>query len=721
MSRDGTGGAVPPSDSGEPSEVTEGHREHAYRPSDEERCRILDQLPVPVAYFGRDQLLALANRAAAESVARPAESLVGLLPGEIEPGLYMEGGQGLVEAIERVLRTGQGELYETQLVMEGSEHIRQAAMSPVRNAAGEVEGVSVVTLDTTDQFWARRRLALLNKAGMRIGSTLDVGRTAEELAELAVEDFADFVTVDLLSEVVAGDEARSVLNRDSISFHRAAQCSVLEGCPESIVAVGETHAYDSDSVVGRTLIKGEPARMVLDEVALRRWRTIEPVRSQSMRDHKIHSVMVVPLRARGVILGTTLFCRHRTPGAFGAADLQLAAELVSRAAVCVDNARRYTRERATALALQRSLLPRRAARQKAVEVTARYLPNTDGAGIGGDWFDVIPLSGARVALVVGDVVGHGLHASATMGRLRTAVRTLADVDLAPDELLTQLDDLALTLDREQPADGPEGGQVAGATCLYAVYDPATGHCTMARAGHPEPVLTRPGGSAEQLRLPPGPPLGVGGLPFESAEFELPEDSRLALYTDGLIESVGRDTGQALAELRDLLGRPAHSLDEVCDTVMETLVPEHANDDVALLLARTRRLDADHYTSWDLPSDPAVVADARRRVAAQLAVWGLDDAVFTTELVVSELVTNAIRYGGDPIRLRLIRDTALICEVFDGSSTAPHLRRARMLDEGGRGLLLVASLTERWGTRYTGTGKAIWAEQPLTGVEDPGPA
>ncbi|MFC8643519.1 SpoIIE family protein phosphatase [[Kitasatospora] papulosa] len=721
MSRDGTGGAVPPSDSGEPSEVTEGDREHAYRPSDEERCRILDQLPVPVAYFGRDQLLALANRAAAESVARPAESLVGLLPGEIEPGLYMEGGQGLVEAIERVLRTGQGELYETQLVMEGSEHIRQAAMSPVRNAAGEVEGVSVVTLDTTDQFWARRRLALLNKAGMRIGSTLDVGRTAEELAELAVEDFADFVTVDLLSEVVAGDEARSVLNRDSISFHRAAQCSVLEGCPESIVAVGETHAYDSDSVVGRTLIKGEPARMVLDEVALRRWRTIEPVRSQSMRDHKIHSVMVVPLRARGVILGTTLFCRHRTPGAFGAADLQLAAELVSRAAVCVDNARRYTRERATALALQRSLLPRRAARQKAVEVTARYLPNTDGAGIGGDWFDVIPLSGARVALVVGDVVGHGLHASATMGRLRTAVRTLADVDLAPDELLTQLDDLALTLDREQPADGPEGGQVAGATCLYAVYDPATGHCTMARAGHPEPVLTRPGGSAEQLRLPPGPPLGVGGLPFESAEFELPEDSRLALYTDGLVESVGRDTGQALAELRDLLGRPAHSLDEVCDTVMETLVPEHANDDVALLLARTRRLDADHYTSWDLPSDPAVVADARRRVAAQLAVWGLDDAVFTTELVVSELVTNAIRYGGDPIRLRLIRDTALICEVFDGSSTAPHLRRARMLDEGGRGLLLVASLTERWGTRYTGTGKAIWAEQPLTGVEDPGPA
>ncbi|TXS13102.1 MULTISPECIES: SpoIIE family protein phosphatase [Streptomyces] len=721
MSRDGTGRAGPPPDSGEPTPVTAGDRPLVSVPSDEERSRILDQLPVPVAYFGRDMVLALANRAAGESVDRPVASLLGLLPGEIEPGLYLEGGKGLVEAIERVLRTGQAEPYETQLTMKGSEHIWQAAMSPVRDAAGEVQGVSVVILDTTEQVRARRRLALLNKAGMRIGSTLDVGRTAEELAELAVEDFADFVTVDLLSEVVAGDEARSVLHRDSINFHRAAQCSVLEGCPESVVAVGDTHAYEPDSVVGRTLIKGEPTRMVLDDAALRRWTTIEPARSQSMRDHRIHSVMVVPLKARGIILGTTLFCRHRTPGAFSAADLQLAAELVSRAAVCVDNARRYTRERATALALQRSLLPRRAARQRAVEVTARYLPNADGAGIGGDWFDVIPLSGARVALVVGDVVGHGLHAAATMGRLRTAVRTLADVDLAPDELLTQLDDLALALDREQPADGPEGGQVAGATCLYAVYDPATGHCTMARAGHPEPVVTRPGGSAELLRLPPGPPLGVGGLPFESAEFELPENSRIALYTDGLIETAGRDTAQALAELRDLLGRPARSIEEACDTVMESLVTEHPNDDVALLLARTRRLDADHYASWDLPSDPAVVSDARRRAAAQLAAWGLDDAVFTTELVVSELVTNAIRYGGDPIRLRLIRDTALICEVFDGSSTAPHLRRARMLDEGGRGLLLVASLTERWGTRYTGTGKTIWAEQPLPVVEEPDPA
>ncbi|HWU07710.1 MAG TPA: SpoIIE family protein phosphatase [Streptomyces sp.] len=702
----GSGGTAPAAAGGRPARGA----------SEEVRCAILEQLPVPVAYFGREQLLAMANAAAASSVGRPEASLVGLLPGEIEPGLFLEGGEGLAEAVERVLRTGKGEPYETHLMVQGSEHIWQAAMSPVRDAVGRVQGVSVVTLDTTDQFWARRRLAALNKASMRIGSTLDVGRTAEELAELGIEDFADFVTVDLLAEVLAGDEARSVAHRDRISFHRVAQRSVLEGCPESVVPLGEIHEYDRDSVVGRALTAGEPSRHTVDEEALRRWAADEPARTRSMRDNAIHSVLVVPLQARGVTLGIVLFCRHRTPGGFGTADLQLAAELVSRAAVCVDNARRYTRERATALALQRSLLPRRAARQQAVEVTARYLPNTDGAGVGGDWFDVIPLSGARVALVVGDVVGHGLHASATMGRLRTAVRTLADVDLAPEELLTQLDELVLTLDREQPADG---ARVAGATCLYAVYDPAAGCCTMAGAGHPEPMLVRPDGTVEQLRLPSGPPLGVGGPAFRAAEFELSEGSWLALYTDGLIERAGGDVDSALAELRDLLGRPSHSLEEACDTVMDVLVPEQPDDDVALLLARTRRLDAGHYASWDLAADPAVVSDARTRASAQLRAWGLDDAVFTTELVVSELVTNAIRYGGDPIRLRLIRDTALICEVFDGSSTAPHLRRARIFDEGGRGLLLVAGLTERWGTRYTGTGKTIWAEQPLPDVEEAG--
>lgn len=533
MSRDGTGRAGPPPDSGEPTPVTAGDRPLVSVPSDEERSRILDQLPVPVAYFGRDMVLALANRAAGESVDRPVASLLGLLPGEIEPGLYLEGGKGLVEAIERVLRTGQAEPYETQLTMKGSEHIWQAAMSPVRDAAGEVQGVSVVILDTTEQVRARRRLALLNKAGMRIGSTLDVGRTAEELAELAVEDFADFVTVDLLSEVVAGDEARSVLHRDSINFHRAAQCSVLEGCPESVVAVGDTHAYEPDSVVGRTLIKGEPTRMVLDDAALRRWTTIEPARSQSMRDHRIHSVMVVPLKARGIILGTTLFCfytAHR-----GRSVRRICS---SRPSSCHAQPSAWTTPGATHARGPRHSHcnaaccragPPASGPSRSPHATSRT-PTARGSAGTGSTSSRCPARGSRWWSVTSSATA--CTPRPPWAGLRTAVRTLADVDLAPDELLTQLDDLALALDREQPADGPEGGQVAGATCLYAVYDPATGHCTMARAlppragSHPSRRLRRTAAASSRATPRSGrTPLRVGRVRASREQSDRPVHGR----------------------------------------------------------------------------------------------------------------------------------------------------------------------------------------------------
>jgi serine phosphatase RsbU (regulator of sigma subunit)/anti-sigma regulatory factor (Ser/Thr protein kinase) len=430
----------------------------------------------------------------------------------------------------------------------------------------------------------------------------------------------------------------------------------------------------------------------------------------------IHSVMMVPLRARGVTLGMVHFLRHRTPESFGEDDLLLAEEIVTRAAVSVDNARRYTHERRTALALQRSLLPERSPALTAVEVAYRYLPAGSGADIGGDWFDAIQLSGARVALVVGDVVGHGIQASATMGRLRTAVRTLADVDLAPDELLTQLDDLVIRLDREEGPEargraGETSGEI-GATCLYAVYDPASRRCTLARAGHPPPALVTADGTVRFLDLPAGPPLGLGGLPYESTEVELAEGSLLALYTDGLVEAADRDIDVGLGLLRRALGSPADTLEETCDQVLDTVLTGRPADDTVLLLARTSALDSGQVRTWQLPRDPAAVAGARKVAGEQLATWGLEETAFATELIVSELVTNAIRYGDAPIQLRLIRDSTLICEVSDGSSTAPHMRRARVFDEGGRGLLLVAQVSERWGSRQTPTGKTIWAEQPL---------
>ncbi|MFG2918358.1 SpoIIE family protein phosphatase [Kitasatospora sp. NPDC048298] len=360
-----------------------------------------------------------------------------------------------------------------------------------------------------------------------------------------------------------------------------------------------------------------------------------------------------------------------------------------------------TREHTAALRLQRSLLPHRLPALSAVESASRYLPADTRSGVGGDWYDVIPLSGSRVGLVVGEVLGHGLRAAAAMGRLRVGVRVLARMDLDPDELLARLDDVV----REENGQGsPRGG---GVTCLYAVYDPVDGRCSLARAGHAPPVVADPAGGVRYAELPAGRPLGQGGPPFQHAELNLPAGSLIALYTDGLVEAV--DGRRGLAETLAGLHRPLESL---CDEALATLLPGPVDDDAVLLLVRTRRLDAGQIADWELVPDPAAVARARRLATDRLDEWGLAELAFTTELIVSELVTNAIRYAPGPVRVRLIRDRSLICEVSDTGHTSPHLRQAARDDEGGRGLYIIAQITERWGTRYTEDGKTIWTEQAL---------
>ncbi|MDW8806694.1 SpoIIE family protein phosphatase [Streptomyces scabiei] len=677
----------------------------------------LDQLPVPIALFDHDGLAVSANSAMEKVMGRPQRDLLGRRVGESVDGRRrLPGFEGLDAAVRSVLRTGEPMPFEAWLRAPGEarEHAWLVSLSPLRDASGDVRGMCLAAIDSTEQFLARRRLSMLNESGDRIGSTLDVTRTAEELAEVCTDHLADFVIVDLLDSVRAGEEATVSPGTDPLVFRRTAQRSVLEGCPEAVIPVGSRHGYVAGSPPDRALTTGRAVLFEVDDATGRLWAG-SAERARSIEAHGIHSIMAVPLRARGITLGLSILSRHRTAEPFGEDDLLLAEELAARAAVCVDNARRYTRERAIALELQRSLLPHRAPHQAAVEVASRYQPASTRAGIGGDWFDVIPLSGARVGLVVGDVVGHGVQASATMGRLRTAVRTLADVDLAPDELLTQLDDIVLRLDSERTADEAEDahspGEI-GATCLYAVYDPVSRRCSIARAGHPPPALISPDGEVAFLDLPIGPPLGVGGLPFETAEFDVPEGSVFALYTDGLVQAPDRDLDDGLARLRQALSGTDRALEETCDGVLRSLLTDRPADDVALLLARTRALDADRVATWEVPADPAFVGHARKLACDQLAAWRLEEVSFVTELIVSELVTNAIRYGGSPIQLRLIRDTTLICEVSDSSSTAPHMRRARAFDEGGRGLLLVAQLTQRWGSRHTRTGKTIWAEQAL---------
>lgn len=670
--------------------------------------RAFTQAPIAMALYDQDGHQLRANDEMAYVSGRPEGETRGRLLTELLPDPPLNE---LARLGTQVLRNGRPARADIRVTVPGEERERAwtTFLTPVKDDAGRTHGLAAAALDTTREYLARRRLSLVNEATARIGTTLDLTRTAQELADVTCGRFADAVTVDLLASVLA--DVRPEEGAPATELRRVARCAT-HGTPPAPCPAHGTIPLAPRSLPARVLASGRAASFHLGgHTGPCRWSAGELTFDECARGDGIHSVLAVPLKARGQVLGLAQFARGRSSGPFDEDDVLVAEDITARAATCIDNARRYTRERAVAVTLQRSLLPARPAAQNAVDVASRYLPACSEAGVGGDWFDVIPLSGTRVALVVGDVVGHGLYASATMGRLRTAVRTLADLDMAPDELLTHLDDLVLQHQREEHDPGVPGAfDELCATCLYVVYDSLTRRCEMASAGHPAPVLLAPGGTAEFLDLPHGPPLGLGGLPFESREVPLPEGGVLALYTDGLVESADHDIRHGGDRLLRAMTGAAGSLEETCDTVLDALLPEKPGDDVALLLARTRALPGDRTRAWDLASAPSAVADARALATRQLAVWGLGDLAFTTELVVSELVTNAIRYGAGPIRLRLIHDTRLICEVSDTGQTAPRLRRARTFDEGGRGLFLVAQLTDRWGTRYTPDGKTIWAEQ-----------
>ncbi|MFI1164600.1 SpoIIE family protein phosphatase [Streptomyces sp. NPDC020801] len=670
------------------------------------------QSPCILAIFDTDLRVARANAAMERAFSRTQDELRGLRLADIAPG---PGGEETVRRMLAVLRTGEPQ--EAEVAPPAAGAVRSASLTPLKDPDGRVRAVCLTAPQDLPGFGSPApQPALVPKdAAARIGTTLDLGRTVQELGDVTVPPLADVTVVDLLDFPRSAQEA-PIAATEPVVLRRAALRSVVAGSPESADAVGGTTAYPAASPPAECLATGRPARYEAAEPSFGRWLERDPGAAW-LREHGIHSLMAVPLLAHDSTLGVVLFGRgqHREP--FGAQDVLVAEELAARAAVSIHNARRHTRARTTTMALQRSLLPQTLPDQTALDIASRYLPAGSQAGVGGDWFDVIPLSGARVALVVGDVVGHGIRASATMGRVRTAVRTLADVDLPADELLTHLDDLVLHLSVEEgggtdPAAETAGG--IGTTCLYAVYDPVSRRCTLARAGHPPPAVVTPDGAVRFLDVPAGPPLGLGGLPFEAVETELPEGSVLALYTDGLLEAREHDIDVALDKMFAALARPATNLDAVCDRVLTALLSHRPDDDVALLVARTRALHADRVAAWDLAFEPTVVGDARHHAARQLTTWGLDDAGFITELMVSELVTNALRYGRPPIQLRMIhQDSTLICEVFDSSSTTPHMRRARTFDEGGRGLLLVAQLAQRWGTRHDRIGKTVWAEQSLT--------
>ncbi|OKI10281.1 PAS sensor protein [Streptomyces sp. CB02923] len=633
----------------------------------------------------------------------------------------------------------------------------------LHGASGRPIGVAALAADVTgrrraerEAASARRNLALLNEAGARIGNSLDLETTARTLLDVAVPQFCDLASVDLYQGLLAGDEAPPGMADGSAELRRVAFSSAVSdaplatmtcGVPEGEngpVAVGAVHRYPFNSPCAGALRTAQAQ--------------IIPGRENEERAELgavVHSTLAVPMVARDTVVGLVQFSRTKGSEPFGERDTALAVDLAARAAVCIDNARLYRREHERALILQRSLLPPGDPEAAGLDIACRYLPGTTATEVGGDWFDVIELPGHRTALVVGDVMGRGLRAAVAMGELRTAVRTLALLDMEPAEVLSALDEIARGLGAtgggarttaraprsRSAAPGAQAGRTAEAprsgsgtadlsevylaTCVYAVYDPVTRRCTFANAGHLPPVMVEEGEDALLLDVPPGMPLGVGGEPFEETEVELPDGALLALYTDGLVESRDHPLDEGLRAFQTALSEAGRPLEDVCDHVLNALDTRHGEDDIALLMARVHGLPKDSVGDWNLAPEARSVSRARELARDQLTDWGLEVLVDTTELLVSELVTNALRHGHGEIRLRLLLDRTLVCEVWDADLAQPRRRRARDTDEGGRGLQLVGLLSAGWGSRRTPRGKTVWFELPLpdgdTALPDPADA
>lgn len=552
---------------------------------------------------------------------------------------------------------------------------------------------------------AQGRLALLNDASIRIGTTLDLQRTAEELIEVVLPRFADFATVDLLTSVLSEDESATSARDEGVVLRAVA---AGEANPSGLVSiadtVGQATTFDPAKGYSRSLQTGRPLMIpVVDEESLRRIAS-SPDRVGPLMAAGVHSYLMVPLRARGTVLGGAEFIRMQDREPFGQADLALAEELAARAALCIDNARLYRRERSTALTLQRSLLPQEIHHTLGMEIAHRYLPSSAVSEVGGDWFDVIPLPCGRVALVVGDVMGHGIRAAATMGQLRTVARTLVTLGTEPEQVLTRLDEVAASIGADQFA-----------TCVCAVYDPVERSGVIAGAGHLPPAVVAPDRTVGLIELPSGAPLGVGGVPFESVEFALPEDSILALYTDGLVERRGRDFDEGIDLLREALAGTGRSLEEDCDAVLSALIPGGGEDDVALIMAKAVSMERERIASLPLTNDRRVAGQARRFTDATLREWGLAALAELARLLVSELVTNALTHTDRPRQLRLFFDRVFTVEVADEDESSPVQRGPSEFEEGGRGIGLVDQLAHRWGSRSTRHGKVVWFElEPPSG-------
>lgn len=729
---------------------------------------LFDQVPVGIAIYDTERRYLLVNQAFADYNGVSPREHVGLLPEELNPNL----GDTVPLLQQQVLDTGEPVVdmlvkAATRTAEPGTWRYWSISYARLQTEDGQVLGLTAIATDVTErqkaserERSAHERTALLNAANSRIGTSLDIDRIAATLADVAVPQFSDATTVYLLdadkpsgSAATTGMKPVAVIAYSALTAGESADQALHM---HAVATRGQTVTSEAGarSQTKRSRLRGSsrslppivPGTALYECITSGRAQLIDPedLRHQAPHtpnaDGRGHDVkdggraersILVPLKARSSLLGAVRFARTKQRDEFTLVDLETAEELAARAAVAVDNARLYMRERDTALMLQRSLMPQRFDAVDGTQVAFRYRRGAAGAQVGGDWCDVIPLPCRRVAFVVGDVMGSGSRAAAS--QLFAAARTLAQLDLSPALVLRELDALARSMSESHLA-----------TCIYAVYDPVVGECTLASAGHPPPVLATSGGGADLVGLSPGAPLGLGGQRFEERALSIEPGCALALYTDGLVEGRDRDVESGIDELLGAISKSApvgvgstsgatgfaaadsRRLEAACDAAFEALLGPHGSDDATLLIASLGRLPENQVASWVLTSQPTVAARARELVRRCLHEWSAEDAVANAddsglsplvgdvadvvELLVSELVTNALRYGRGPIGLRLLRGAeTVVCEVSDELEAAPRLRTVQHGEEGGRGLYLVDQLSLGWGTRTTAHGKIVWFE------------
>ncbi|MFE0422024.1 SpoIIE family protein phosphatase [Streptomyces sp. NPDC058953] len=560
------------------------------------------------------------------------------------------------------------------------------------------------------------RLRFVGAATRRIARGIDIDEIVLGLCRATVPTFSDAILVYLRDPLPVGDERpvspfilrlrrtdRLRLAEDGADFGGTGLLPVIDQHNELTPAAEHCEVRSGGAL--SEVLRG--VRPVFGDSAAARAALPELLGADRTVPNG-HRAILAPLRGRRRVIGAAVFLRRPDRPAFEPNDLLVAAQLATHTALGIDKAVLYGREAYIADELQRTMLPDSLPQPTGVKLASRYLPAAETARVGGDWYDAIPLPGSRVALVVGDVMGHSMTSAAIMGQLRTTAQTLAGLDLPPQEVLHHLDEQAQRLGTDRMA-----------TCMYAVYDPVSHRITIANAGHPPPILLHLGGRAEVLRVPSGAPIGVGGVDFEAVELDAPAGATLLLYTDGLVESRLRDVWTGIEQLRERLHATAQltgsdhapPLEALCDDVLDMLGPGDRDDDIALLAARFDGIAPSDVAYWFLEPEDAAPGRARRLARRALTRWGLEELSDSVELLVSEVVTNAVRYAERPVTLRLLRTDVLRCEVGDDSPQLPRQRKARDTDEGGRGLFLVNRLARRWGATRLSGGKVVWFELP----------